>query len=100
MLIWKPPPTQLLNKSSTILSKKTAILQPIGKINKRKQPELAPRKHFSTQTPNSLASTSKISPTRQIMAYQDIAKLEKFSEEENNVYLWIMKAKKAITINN
>ncbi|KAG9292726.1 hypothetical protein G9A89_008314 [Geosiphon pyriformis] len=34
------------------------------------------------------------------MAYQDIAKLEKFSEEENNAYLWIVEAKKTITTNN
>ncbi|KAG9302628.1 hypothetical protein G9A89_007332 [Geosiphon pyriformis] len=34
------------------------------------------------------------------MAYQDIAKLEKFLGEEDNTYLWIAKAEKAITANN
>ncbi|KAG9288718.1 hypothetical protein G9A89_004337 [Geosiphon pyriformis] len=34
------------------------------------------------------------------MAYQDIAKLEKFSGEEDNAYIWIMEAKKTITVNN
>ncbi|KAG9288375.1 hypothetical protein G9A89_021406 [Geosiphon pyriformis] len=33
------------------------------------------------------------------MAYWDIAKLEKFSSEEDNAYFWIMDAEKAITTN-
>ncbi|KAG9290967.1 hypothetical protein G9A89_011117 [Geosiphon pyriformis] len=98
--IWKPLPTQPLTESSTTLSEKTAILQPIGKINKGKQSELAPGKHSNTQTPNPLASISKPLPTHQIMAYQDIAKLEKFSSEEDNVYIWIVEAEKVITANN
>ncbi|KAG9298206.1 hypothetical protein G9A89_002694 [Geosiphon pyriformis] len=49
---WEPPPTQSLTESSIIISEKTAILQPIGKINKGKQPELAPEEHSSMQTPN------------------------------------------------
>ncbi|KAG9284476.1 hypothetical protein G9A89_014080 [Geosiphon pyriformis] len=96
----EPPPTQLLTESSTTLSEKTAILQPIGKINKEKQPELAPGEHSSTQTPNPLALISKILPIHQIMAYRDIAKLEKFSSEKNNAYIWITEAEKAITTNN
>ncbi|KAG9284173.1 hypothetical protein G9A89_022947 [Geosiphon pyriformis] len=47
MLTWELPPTQPLTESSTTLSKETAILQPIGKINKEKQPELAPGEHFN-----------------------------------------------------
>ncbi|KAG9301303.1 hypothetical protein G9A89_009235, partial [Geosiphon pyriformis] len=52
----KTPPIQLLTELSTTPSEKTAILQPIGKINKGKQPELAPEKHPSMQTLNSSAS--------------------------------------------
>ncbi|KAG9295263.1 hypothetical protein G9A89_015750 [Geosiphon pyriformis] len=37
-------------------------------------------------------------PINQTMAYQDITKLERFSGEENNAYLWIAEAKKAITV--
>ncbi|KAG9307012.1 hypothetical protein G9A89_003063 [Geosiphon pyriformis] len=88
----KPLPTQPLTESSTTSSEKTAILQPIGKINKEKQPELALGEHST--------SINKTLPTHQIMAYQDIAKLEKFSSEEDNAYLWIAKAEKAITANN
>ncbi|KAG9296684.1 hypothetical protein G9A89_009943 [Geosiphon pyriformis] len=87
MLMREPPPTQLLTKLSTTLSEKPVILQPIGKINKRKQPELAPEKHPSMQTPNLSASNSKTLSILQIMAYQDIAKLEKFSSKEDNAYI-------------
>ncbi|KAG9301702.1 hypothetical protein G9A89_016773 [Geosiphon pyriformis] len=52
------------------------------------------------QTPNPLASISKTPPTHQIMAYRNIAKLEKFSGEEDDAYIWIVKAEKAITANN
>ncbi|KAG9286166.1 hypothetical protein G9A89_010180 [Geosiphon pyriformis] len=58
-LTWELLPTQPLTKSSTTPSKETAILQPIGKINKEKQPELAPEEHSSTQTLNPLASIKK-----------------------------------------
>ncbi|KAG9300527.1 hypothetical protein G9A89_002405 [Geosiphon pyriformis] len=57
MSTWKTPPIQPLTESSTTPFEKTAILQFIKKINKRKQPELAPEKHLNMQTPNSLAST-------------------------------------------
>ncbi|KAG9290714.1 hypothetical protein G9A89_011677 [Geosiphon pyriformis] len=96
----KLPPTQPLTKSSTISSEETAILQLIGKINKEKQPELAPGEHSSTQTPNPPALISKTPPTYQIMAYQDIAKLEKFFSKEDDTYIWIVEAEKAITANN
>ncbi|KAG9287645.1 hypothetical protein G9A89_023995 [Geosiphon pyriformis] len=86
MSTWEPPPIQLLTKTSTTLFEETAILQPIEKINKKKQPELAPREHSSIQTPNLSTLTSKASPTHQIMAYQDIVKLEKFSGKQNETY--------------
>ncbi|KAG9294639.1 hypothetical protein G9A89_008118 [Geosiphon pyriformis] len=69
MLTWKTPPTQLLTKSSITFSKKTAILQSIGKINKGKQPELALEEHPSIQTPNPSILTNKTPSTHQIMAY-------------------------------
>ncbi|KAG9305668.1 hypothetical protein G9A89_022590 [Geosiphon pyriformis] len=100
MSMWELLPTQPLTESSITSSEETAILQPIGKINKRKQPELAPGEHSSMQTPNPPALISKIPPTHQIMAYRDIAKLEKFSNEEDDAYIWIVKAEKAITANN
>ncbi|KAG9286731.1 hypothetical protein G9A89_012281 [Geosiphon pyriformis] len=77
----------------------TAILQPIGSNNKGKQPALAPREHSNTWTPIPLNITSNTPPINQIMAYRDIAKLEKFSGEEDNTYSWIADAEKAITTN-
>ncbi|KAG9287160.1 hypothetical protein G9A89_003008 [Geosiphon pyriformis] len=79
--------------------KETAILQPIGSSNKGKQPALAPREHLNTQTPIPLNITSNTPPINQIMAYQNITKLEKFSGEEDNAYSWIADAEKAITAN-
>ncbi|KAG9301613.1 hypothetical protein G9A89_016683 [Geosiphon pyriformis] len=78
---------------------KTAILQLIGSSDKGKQPALAPREHSNTWTPISLNIISNTPPINRIMAYQDIAKLEKFSGEEDNAYFWIVDAKKAITAN-
>ncbi|KAG9298563.1 hypothetical protein G9A89_018922 [Geosiphon pyriformis] len=78
---------------------KTAILQPIGSSDKGKQPALAPRKHSNTQTPISLNITSNTPPINWIMAYLNIAKLEKFSGEKDNAYSWIADAEKAITAN-
>ncbi|KAG9290497.1 hypothetical protein G9A89_002472 [Geosiphon pyriformis] len=92
-------PAQNLAKSASLLIEETAILQPIGSSDKGKQPALAPREHSNMRTPISLNITSNTPPINQIMAYQDIAKLEKFSGEENNTYSWIMDAKKAITAN-
>ncbi|KAG9305659.1 hypothetical protein G9A89_022581 [Geosiphon pyriformis] len=51
------------------------------------------------QTPISLNITSNTPPINRIMTYQDIAKLEKFSGEEDNTYSWIADAEKAITAN-
>ncbi|KAG9286072.1 hypothetical protein G9A89_022749 [Geosiphon pyriformis] len=77
----------------------TAILQPIGSSNKEKQPALAPRKYSNMWTPISLNITSNTPPINQIMAYQNIIKLEKFSGEKDNAYSWIADAEKAITTN-
>ncbi|KAG9284040.1 hypothetical protein G9A89_022814 [Geosiphon pyriformis] len=44
----KLPPIQLLTELSATPSEETAILQPIGKINKGKQPELASEEHLAT----------------------------------------------------
>ncbi|KAG9306255.1 hypothetical protein G9A89_016159 [Geosiphon pyriformis] len=100
MSTWEQPPAQNPVKSAFFLTERTAILQPIGSSDKRKQSVLASREYSNTQTPIPLNITSNIPSINQIMAYQDITKLEKFSEEENNAYLWIVKAKKAITTNN
>ncbi|KAG9304204.1 hypothetical protein G9A89_019766 [Geosiphon pyriformis] len=100
MLTWKQPPAQNPAKSISSLMKGTAILQPIGLSNKKKQPALASEKHSNMWTPIPLNVTNNTSPINWIMAYQDITKLEKFSEKKNNMYLWIAKAKKAITVNN
>ncbi|KAG9307373.1 hypothetical protein G9A89_017202 [Geosiphon pyriformis] len=96
MSTWKPLIEQILAETANLFMEETAILQPIGSNDKRKQPELAPEKLSKTRTP----IFSSPLPINQIMAYRDIAKLEKFSGEEDNMYLWIAKAKKAITANN
>ncbi|KAG9298562.1 hypothetical protein G9A89_018921 [Geosiphon pyriformis] len=96
---WKQPLAQNLAESASSLMKKTAILQPIGSSNKEKQPALAPGKHSNTRTPIFLNITSNTPPINQIMAYLNIAKLEKFSGEEDNAYSWIADAEKAITAN-
>ncbi|KAG9290648.1 hypothetical protein G9A89_011611 [Geosiphon pyriformis] len=96
---WEQPPTQNLAESASPLTKETAILQLIGSSDKGKQPALAPREHSNTQTPIPLNITSNTPPINQIMAYRDIAKLEKFSGEEDNAYSWIADAEKAITAN-
>ncbi|KAG9292110.1 hypothetical protein G9A89_005254 [Geosiphon pyriformis] len=72
----------------------TAILQPIDSSDKGKQPALAPGEHLNTQTPIPSNVTSNTPPINQIMAYWDIAKLEKFSDEEDNTYSWISLAEK------
>ncbi|KAG9298553.1 hypothetical protein G9A89_018912 [Geosiphon pyriformis] len=79
--IWiaEQPPAQNLTESAFSLMEKTAILQPIGSSDKGKQPALAPRKHSNTQTPISLNITSNTPPINWIIAYLNIAKLEKFS---------------------
>ncbi|KAG9306985.1 hypothetical protein G9A89_000899 [Geosiphon pyriformis] len=96
---WEQPPAQNLVESASLLIEETAILQLIGSSNKGKQSALAPREHLNTQTPISLNITSNIPPINRIMAYRDIAKLEKFSGKEDNTYSWIVDTKKAITIN-
>ncbi|KAG9306524.1 hypothetical protein G9A89_004721 [Geosiphon pyriformis] len=73
---WKQPPAQNLAELASSLMEKTAILQPISSSNKGKQPALAPKEHLNINTP----------PINWIMAYWDIAKLEKFSGEEDNAY--------------
>ncbi|KAG9291717.1 hypothetical protein G9A89_012002 [Geosiphon pyriformis] len=95
-----PAAAQNLAESTSPLTEETAILQPIGLSNKGKQPALAPREHSNMQTPIFLNITSNTPPINRIMAYRDIAKLEKFSGEEDNTYSWIMNAKKAITTNS
>ncbi|KAG9295831.1 hypothetical protein G9A89_009060 [Geosiphon pyriformis] len=96
---WKQPPAQNLAESASPLMEKTAILQPISSSDKGKQLALALREHSNTWTPILLNITSNTSPINQIMAYQDIAKLEKFSSEEDNAYFWITDTEKAITAN-
>ncbi|KAG9307079.1 hypothetical protein G9A89_016907 [Geosiphon pyriformis] len=96
---WEQPPAQNLAESASPLTEETAILQPIGSSNKEKQPALAPGEHLNMQTPIPLNIISNIPPINQIMAYWDIAKLEKFSGEEDNAYSWIADAKKTITAN-
>ncbi|KAG9298362.1 hypothetical protein G9A89_003179 [Geosiphon pyriformis] len=96
---WKQPPAQNLAESASFLTKETAILQPIGSSDKRKQPALAPREHLNMQTPIPLNITSNTPPINRIMAYRDIAKLEKFSGEKDNAYSWIADTEKAITAN-
>ncbi|KAG9287988.1 hypothetical protein G9A89_017583 [Geosiphon pyriformis] len=76
---WEQPPAQNLVESASPLTEETAILQLIGSSNKGKQPALAPREHSNTQTPIPLNITSNTPPINRIMAYRDIAKLEKFS---------------------
>ncbi|KAG9289639.1 hypothetical protein G9A89_014374 [Geosiphon pyriformis] len=98
-LTWEQLPAQNLAESASPLMKKTAILQSISSSDKKKQPALAPGEHSNAQTPISLNITSNISPINQIMAYWDIAKLEKFSGEKDNAYSWIANAEKAITAN-
>ncbi|KAG9305845.1 hypothetical protein G9A89_006256 [Geosiphon pyriformis] len=98
-LTWEQPPAQNLVESASPLTEKTTILQPIGSSDKEKQPALAPREHLNTRTLISLNITSNTLPINQIMAYQDIAKLEKFSGKEDNAYSWITDAEKAITAN-
>ncbi|KAG9284892.1 hypothetical protein G9A89_003815 [Geosiphon pyriformis] len=83
---WEQPPAQNLTESASFLTEETAILQPIGSSNKRKQPALAPGEHSNTQTPIPLNITSNTLPINQIMAYWDIAKLEKFSAIERDYY--------------
>ncbi|KAG9297098.1 hypothetical protein G9A89_019379 [Geosiphon pyriformis] len=84
MSTWEQPLTQNLAESASPLMEKTAILQPIGLSNKGKQPVLALGEHSNTQTPTLLNITN-------------ITKLEKFLGEEDNMYLWIAEAEKAIT---
>ncbi|KAG9292792.1 hypothetical protein G9A89_006353 [Geosiphon pyriformis] len=96
---WKQLPAQNLAESASPLMEKTAILQLIGSSDKGKQPALAPREHLNTRTPILLNITSNTPPINQIMAYQDITKLEKFSGEKDNAYSWIVDAEKAITAN-
>ncbi|KAG9291599.1 hypothetical protein G9A89_022018 [Geosiphon pyriformis] len=96
---WEQPPAQNLAESASPLIEETTILQPIGLSNKGKQPVLAPGEHSNTRTPIPLNITSNTPPINRIMAYQDIAKLEKFSGEEDNAYSWIADAKKTITAN-
>ncbi|KAG9303356.1 hypothetical protein G9A89_013682 [Geosiphon pyriformis] len=54
--------------------------------DKEKQPALASREHLNMQTPILLNITSNNLLINQIMAYWDIAKLKKFSGEEDNAY--------------
>ncbi|KAG9300717.1 hypothetical protein G9A89_023515 [Geosiphon pyriformis] len=96
---WEQPPAQNLAESAFPLTEETAILQPIGSSNKGKQSALAPGEHSNTQTPIPLNITSNTPSINQIMAYQNIAKLEKFSGKEDNAYSWIADAKKVITAN-
>ncbi|KAG9305431.1 hypothetical protein G9A89_021149 [Geosiphon pyriformis] len=96
---WEQPPAQNLAESASLLTEETAILQPIGSSDKGKQPALAPGEHSNMWTPIPLNITSNTPFINWIMAYQDIAKLEKFSGEKDNAYSWIADAKKAITAN-
>ncbi|KAG9304190.1 hypothetical protein G9A89_019752 [Geosiphon pyriformis] len=47
---WEQPPAQNLAESASLLTEKTAILQPIGSSDKGKQPALAPREHSNMDT--------------------------------------------------
>ncbi|KAG9305089.1 hypothetical protein G9A89_007729 [Geosiphon pyriformis] len=96
---WEQPPAQNLAESVFPLTEETAILQPIGSSDKGKQPSLASKEHLNTQTPIPLNITSNTPLINRIMAYRDIAKLEKFSGEKDNAYFWIVDAEKAITAN-
>ncbi|KAG9295896.1 hypothetical protein G9A89_006635 [Geosiphon pyriformis] len=87
MSTWEQPPAQNPAELASSLIEKTVILQLSGSSDKGKQPALAPKEHLNTQTPTLLNITSNTLPINQIMAYQDIAKLKKFLEEKNNVYL-------------
>ncbi|KAG9306845.1 hypothetical protein G9A89_005746 [Geosiphon pyriformis] len=97
---WEQPPAQNLAELASLLTEETAILQPIGSNDKGKQPALAPGEHSNMWTPIPLNITSNTPPINWIMAYWDIAKLEKFSGEEDNAYSWIADAKKAIITNS
>ncbi|KAG9300260.1 hypothetical protein G9A89_011333 [Geosiphon pyriformis] len=96
---WEQPPAQNPTESAFPLMEETAILQPIGSSNKGKQPALASGEHSNTRTPIPLIITSNILFINWIIAYQDIAKLEKFSSKEDNAYSWIVDTEKAITTN-
>ncbi|KAG9307779.1 hypothetical protein G9A89_023344 [Geosiphon pyriformis] len=72
---WEQPLAQNLAESASPLMEETAILQPIGSSDKRKQPVLASREYSNTRTPISLNIT------------------------KDNAYSWIVDAKKAITTN-
>ncbi|KAG9299287.1 hypothetical protein G9A89_013935 [Geosiphon pyriformis] len=97
---WEQPPAQNLAESASLLMEETTILQPIGSSDKGKQPALAPREHSNTRTPILLNITSNTPPINRIIVYRDIAKLEKFSGEEDNAYFWIVDTEKAITANS
>ncbi|KAG9305101.1 hypothetical protein G9A89_007741 [Geosiphon pyriformis] len=97
---WEQPPAQNLAELASPLMEETAILQPIGSSDKEKQLALASGEHSNMQTPIPLNITSNTPPINRIMTYWDIAKLEKFSGEEDNAYSWIADAKKAITAND
>ncbi|KAG9303262.1 hypothetical protein G9A89_013588 [Geosiphon pyriformis] len=105
--VWKSYSSSRLNRRKPInlgtatstKSKETAILQLIGLSDKGKQLVLAPGEHSNTRTPIPLNITSNTPPINWIMAYRDIAKLEKFSGEEDNAYFWIADTEKAITAN-
>ncbi|KAG9297653.1 hypothetical protein G9A89_011168 [Geosiphon pyriformis] len=96
---WEQPPAQNLAESAFPLTEETAILQLIGSSDKGKQPALAPGEHSNMRTPIPLNITSNIPSINWIMAYRDIAKLEKFSGKEDNAYSWIADTEKAITAN-
>ncbi|KAG9301860.1 hypothetical protein G9A89_004539 [Geosiphon pyriformis] len=86
---WEQPSAQNPIESASPLIEGTAILQPIGSSDKEKQSALAPGKHSNMWTPIPLNITSNTPPINQIMAYWNIAKLEKFSSKEDNAYSWI-----------
>ncbi|KAG9307394.1 hypothetical protein G9A89_017223 [Geosiphon pyriformis] len=86
---WEQPSAQNLAELASPLTEKTAILQPIGSSNKGKQSALAPGEHLNTQTPIPLNITSNTPPINRIMAYQDIAKLKKFSAIERDYYTMV-----------
>ncbi|KAG9286346.1 hypothetical protein G9A89_014512 [Geosiphon pyriformis] len=99
-LTWEQSPAQNPTKSASSLTERTVILQPIGSSDKGKQPALTPGEHSNTRTPIPLNIISNTLSINQIMAYWDIAKLEKFSSEEDNAYSWIADTEKAITANS
>ncbi|KAG9305981.1 hypothetical protein G9A89_009305 [Geosiphon pyriformis] len=85
MSTWKQPPAQNPAESASSLMKGTAILQPIGSSNKEKQLALASREHSNMQTLFPLIITSNTPPINWIMAYRDITKLEKFSDDDHTI---------------